>query len=1048
MNEKIKSTAAFESEYLKLNSEQKKAVDCIEGPLLVIAGPGTGKTQILAIRIGHILLNTDADAKNILCLTYTESGAANMRKRLIQFIGPTAYEVSISTFHAFCNHVIRENPESFFHFSDYEVVSELEKRTIYQKIFSSLDRENALYSYTENYEYEIPRLNSLFEKIKKENWDPDTILEDIDHWVKAQRESEIYIYKNKGKNNLPGDFKEAQFKKEVLVKASRSKAAVAFYKIFQEELDKIHRYEYEDMIQWVIRQFESDDALLQKYQEKYQYILVDEYQDTNGAQNKILFQLLNYHDFPNVFAVGDDDQAIYRFQGANVQNMFDFDHLYRPEKIRLVSNYRSSQIILDTANSLISNNDERLVTKENVSPINLIASGDYAGTSVRPILTKYPDQKTEVLHICQQIKTLLDNGVAPDKIAILYRKNQEADPFIKWFSVNNIPHQISKQVNLLDDFFLQQLLLLLKYFAAQDADPYQQDHLLYRLMHAPFIELDASDIGKIAFKHKDLRYAGYDDMEEKKERNSAADNSLLKLLSNEILLAEINVQNTAACQKLYHLLTQFQKQLDDHTPQVFLEKLVNEFQILKFILQLEDKFHYLQILNSLFEFIKSESDKNPRLGILDFVNILEAYQNNNLVIPFKSFSGSVKGLILSTLHSAKGQEYDYVFMINGTQSNWNNRNTSSFKLPESYVNTNVSNDEDLRRLFYVGITRAKFGLYLSYATAGDKSEMVPCRFIEEIKSSGLLDEREHLAKEQDVLEQMVIEMSPLKKEFIMLEQNHFEKFIETFRLSPTALNKYLECPVAFYYEKVLRIPGARTPSLGFGNAVHYALELFMKGKCLKFPKPGEKLLNYFKRGMLKFHSHFTQREYENYLSEGERVLVPFLNHFQGEWLEAEDDKVELKINTEFSEVPISGKLDRIDIMKQGVRVVDYKTGKPDLSKIKAPSDKLKYGSNYWQQMVFYAVLLKHYGPFKNANVTSSFYFVNPSKDDKFEKSEMEPGEFVPFLEELIVDCYSKIKEKQFTPGCGKETCEWCRYIDSGANVSLVEEAVEMSDNDI
>ena len=1034
-----RTTQLFESEYNKLNELQKQAVEHIEGPLLVIAGPGTGKTQILAIRIGNILLKTDANPGNILCLTYTESGAANMRKRLIQFIGPTAYEITISTFHAFCNSVIKENPDSFAHYSDYEVVSELERVTVFQKILKALDRTNVLYNVRDEYHNEFGRLIALFEKIKKEHWDPNTLLIDIDQWVMQQRQSEDYIYKRTSKNGKPGDFNEAKFNKEILNPAKRSIAAVNLFKQYQEELNQLHRFEYEDMIQWVIRQFEQDDALLQKYQEKFQYILVDEYQDTNGAQNKILFHLLNYHDSPNIFAVGDDDQAIFRFQGANVQNMFDFELLYNPLKIRLSTNYRSSQIILDVANRMIVNNKERLAAKYNEEAISLKAGGDFAFAALRPIVTKYTEQKSEVWDVCQQIRTLLDNGVDPHKIAILYRKNKEADPYIKCFAGLQIPYQITKQINLLDDPFVKQLFLLLEFFAAPDTELYQQDHLLYKVLHAPFIDIDTNDIGKIAFKQQSMRYEARDKNPYGDSNITSPEHSLLNLLSDKEFLKDLDIQKFQSCMALHETLTLLYKQINDFTPQVFLEKLLNDLKVLPFILGLDDKFHYLQVINSLFEFVKSESDKNPQLTVLDLIRILKEYQENKLVIPHNILSGSLKGIVLSTLHSAKGQEYDYVFMINNTHANWTSNKQVNFKLPDGYINNNISSEEDLRRLFYVGVTRARLGLYLSYSTAGQKSDMVPCRFVEEMKASDQMDERIHLANEMELMDQMVVDLSPLVKNFIVLEQNQFDQFIANFKLNPTALNKYLECPVAFYYENVLRIPGARTPHLGYGNAVHYAMERFMKDKCLQKSNFAEKLVQYFHNGMFKYHSHFTQREFENYLSEGERVLVPFINCFREEWKEVMDTQEEVKISTECRGIPITGKLDRIDILKQGIRVIDYKTGKPDQKKITTPNDKLPYGSPYWQQMVFYAVLLKQHSIYKNAKVISSLYFVTPNKDVRFEKVELEPENYIEFLENTIEITYQKIKNKEFTPGCGKENCSWCGYVNAGNVVSMLEE---------
>ncbi|MBK8956427.1 MAG: ATP-dependent helicase [Saprospiraceae bacterium] len=1043
MNPLIKSSEIFDREYRQLNPAQKLAVDTLDGPLLVIAGPGTGKTQILTIRIGNILLKTDADPRNILCLTYTESGAANMRKRLIQFIGATGYEVTISTFHAFCNNVIRENPDSFLHYSDYEVVSDLEKSEILLNLFQGLDRNNVLYKYNGNYSFEFYKLTSFFDSIKKENWDSQQMLQDINQWVSKQRESDEFIYKRKSGENKAGDFNSNKFEKEIIRRFEKTKAAIQLYEKYQDALDAIQRYDYEDMIKWVIKGFESDESLLQKYQERYQYIMVDEYQDTNGAQNKILFQLLNYFDRPNVFAVGDDDQAIFRFQGANVQNMFDFEHLYAPEKIVLTRNYRSSQIILDTAKKVIENNKERLIIKDASLNKDLIASGEHAGEIIRPIFTKYTDQRSEVLHVCQQIKTLIDNGTTPEQIAILYRNNKEAEPYIKWFAAEQIPYQTSKQLNLLHDLMFQHIYNLLAFLVKNNAAPFQQDDLLFKILHAPFISLNCEEISRLAYflsNEKKKR------QQEQERETPGPDYSLMTLMGDTSRLSQAGIQNFNGCQELSALLNKFQKEIYDHTPQVFLEKLLLEFNVLNFILSKENRVELLNVLNTFFEFIKLESQRNPKLTVEQLIYNLDSYQSNNIGIPLIPFGGSLKGVHLSTLHKAKGQEYQYVFMINCTQQNWSAKNVTHFKLPDSYINQNIGADEDDRRLFYVGITRAKCGIYLSYAAAKEKSEHVPCKYISEMFESGLMDERTHMTDPIDYSTQLVVDMSPIKKDFKELEDDYFNHFLESFYLNPTALSKYLNCPLSFYYENVLRIPGARTPALGYGKAVHDAFEQYMKNTMLRKTVHKEALLRYFNKGMEKVHSHFTSAEFDNYKAEGERVLVGFLEQFSEDWNQALDYEIEFSIKTEINGIPISGKLDRIDILPNGLRVVDYKTGKPNpKDKMNEPSDKNPYGGNYWQQMVFYAVLLKNHSKYHHSSVTTAFYYVQPDKEkNKYMKVEIDTTDHIPFLTQLIQETYSKIKNKIFTPGCGKESCEWCKYINSGAAIEFlsVEEDLE------
>jgi DNA helicase-2/ATP-dependent DNA helicase PcrA len=302
----------FAEEYKRLNDRQRQAVDTIDGPVMVIAGPGTGKTQILASRIGKILLETDASPENILCLTYTDAGVIAMRKRLLQFIGPDAYKVNICTFHAFCNDVIQENL-SLFEKTSLDPVSDLEKIQFFKELIDTFPKNHPLKRYRGDVYFEIKNLQSLFSTMKREGWTPAFINQRIDAYLVDMPNREEFIYKRKYKDFRPGDLKKEKIddQKERMEKL---KAAVNEFDTFQKLMRKRNRYDFDDMINWVINAFETNKNLLSNYQEKYQYILVDEYQDTSGTQNKIVDLLINYWDKPNVFVVGDDDQSIYRFQ--------------------------------------------------------------------------------------------------------------------------------------------------------------------------------------------------------------------------------------------------------------------------------------------------------------------------------------------------------------------------------------------------------------------------------------------------------------------------------------------------------------------------------------------------------------------------------------------------------------------------------------------------------------------------------------------------------------------------------------------------------------
>ena len=285
---KNKYEEIFDQAYNALNSEQKKAVDKIDGTVLVNAGPGTGKTQILALRIGKILKETDIAPHNILCLTYTDSATISMRNRLVQIIGPTGHQVHIFTFHGFCNQVIQENLDIFGSYRSLEPINDLERVDVFREIIDQIPDDNILKRFKSDKYYEAKRLRNLFDLMKKENIEPQDFLAIIDTHLQEQKESDAFIAKRKttlknGTTYEKGDFRDDWYA-TFAQKFEETKAAIQQFDKLNQVLDKKERYDFHDMILWVLKAFRENEYLLLQYQERYQYFLVDEYQDTNIAQ--------------------------------------------------------------------------------------------------------------------------------------------------------------------------------------------------------------------------------------------------------------------------------------------------------------------------------------------------------------------------------------------------------------------------------------------------------------------------------------------------------------------------------------------------------------------------------------------------------------------------------------------------------------------------------------------------------------------------------------------------------------------------------------------
>ena len=323
-----KTIKEFDKAYKALNTEQRLAVDTIEGPVMLVAGPGTGKTQTLALRIANIISKTDTPASSILALTYTESGARAMKARLTSMIGGEAYYANISTFHAFCQGVIKDNPDIFTINPASEPLSDLEKLKLIRSLIDNSNL-NVLRPPGARYHYASAVLSAIA-NLKREGIDP----EEFDELL---MEEEAYL-----KSDDASELKKTEITKRGRNLAKNRELNLLF-RSYQSTLKVQGSFDFEDMISTVVDAFKQNEDLLFSCQEKYLYILVDEYQDTNSAQNELMLLLAKYWGTEaNVFVTGDPDQSIMRFQGASIENQLSFIKAYPNATVitlKLYANY-------------------------------------------------------------------------------------------------------------------------------------------------------------------------------------------------------------------------------------------------------------------------------------------------------------------------------------------------------------------------------------------------------------------------------------------------------------------------------------------------------------------------------------------------------------------------------------------------------------------------------------------------------------------------------------------------------------------------------------
>ena len=1030
--------AAFESIYKNLNQAQKQAVDTIEGPVMVIAGPGTGKTQILGARIGKILLETDTAPENILCLTYTDAGAIALRKRLVSFIGTSAYKVNISTFHSFCNDIIQDNL-SLFDKTSLDPISELEKIELLKKLIDGFEKNNPLKRYRGDVYFEMSNLAKLFSAMKKEGWTSSYLIEKINTYIQEIPFREEFIYKRKYKQFEAGSLKQGLVDIE-MEKMEKLKAAVASFDVYQSLMKSHNRYDFDDMINWVLNAFNENKNLLAQYQERYLYILVDEFQDTSGTQNALIKLLVNYWEQPNLFVVGDDDQSIFRFQGANVENMLHFQKDYVQDVLMIVleNNYRSTQPILDASTIIINNNQERLVNKIEGLEKKLIASNPtLQNNATTPSIVSYGAPQEEMMDITEQITKLIDSGVVPHEIAVLYKENKYGEDIAHFLQQKNIPVFTKRTANLLDQTLIQQIITLLDYLNCELDQSYEGGHLLFEILHFKFWNISPITIAQLTFEANQLKYTD-------------KSNSFRKVLvdkTQEVQADLFSQGGLTEVAKAIKVLEHLIGEVNNVTLLNLIEQVLQKTGIIQGVLKSDNKAFELEMITKFFDFIKEETHRHPSLNLKTLVEMLHLMQREGIRLPLPITTGGATGVHLLTTHGSKGLEFEYVFVAGTNAHLWEKKRASNsigYSLPDTVLSSleNADDKEELRRLFYVAVTRAKKYLQVSFsANKSDGKEAEPSQFIIE-----MIEGKETSIVNKDVDEEIKMQYKLLhlqtapQPEIAQLEEDFITPKLEHFTMNVTALNNYLKCPLHFYYNSLIRVPSGKSEATTFGSAVHDALnKLFrkMQERNNQFPTI-EELVEDFNYYMQRHREAFTQVEFKNRKEQGEMVLTDYYNQYVEGWNKVVTTEYRIS-NVLLKGIPLKGAIDKIEFNGKQVVVIDYKTGSVENAKEKllAPNEKNPLGGDYWRQAVFYKILLR--GHPKNWEVErAEFDFVEPNKKKVFEKIGIAISEAdITTVSQQIVETWDKIQNKEFYKGCGKTDCHWCQFVKSNElNVAL------------
>jgi len=1052
----------FTERYAKLNPEQKKAVDTIEGPVLVVAGPGSGKTEILSLRVAHILKQTDTAPGSILCLTFTDSASVNMRERLSGLIGKSAYRVQIHTFHSFCTQVIARYPEYFFGSADFHPADDVTRLEILSDLFREMQFSNPLRSEhpDQGYVFLRPALGSISD-LKRAGITPDEftqILESnaqvislvqpllMEHIPERVSKKEIGRFEELHKKllalhcpiqplphirclrttiaeslkvslELAESFESttplSEWKKENISKDTQGllilkelerlpkmRALAELYEKYQKAMYDAGYFDFDDMILEVIRAVEKNELLSSELQESFQYILVDEFQDTNDAQMRLILGLtsaLVHEGRPNIMVVGDDDQAIYKFQGAEVANILSFTERFsRPEIITLATNYRSTKNILDVSEKVISQGTQSLRTllphiKKRIVPGNVnLSDGQVHMKTLQTELHEYQ-------YIATEIQRLIQSGVPAQNIAVISRKHSNLEHLVPFFYERNIAVSYEKRHDVLKDILIREIVTLVRFvgtIARGDTDV--ADEYLPEILSFPFwgipralvweLSLEANRQGRNMWMETMLHF------HDERVRNIAQ--FLLDVgIQSQSLPLERVLDILIGSRVVAVVDTEYEDDVFSETTQEN-SSMTSPFRRYYFSSESfnSTKSEYISFLSSLKIFIGAlrEYKQGKVISVADCIAFVDTHEKNNMeLLDTSPFVSGEQAVTLLTSHKAKGLEFDVVFVISATEDVWSSRGVpDKLSFPKNITaRPGADSRDDKLRLLYVALTRAKHTLYITnHESRTNGKATLPVEFL-----TPFLEQFEKLAisSADNTTHPLEVHVESLtSKPYVGSEISILKNITSQYSMSVTHLNNFLDVsrggPQVFLEQNLLRFPQAKTVSSVYGTAMHSTLQyVYAYVRKETILPTAENISRFFSKSIQAGRLHPVDQAVQ--IERGVMSLMIYMEKESGN-INPQD-----KIETDFKHqgvvlgeneseglVHITGKIDKIHIDGNNITVTDWKTGKAKMSwEGKQAEEKIQL-YNYKRQLLFYHILLKNSKDFALYNVSAGMLeFLEP-----------------------------------------------------------------------
>jgi len=977
----VKKDEKFVELYKNLNPEQKKAVDTIDGPVMVIAGPGTGKTKVLTMRIAKILAEGLSPADGILCLTFTNTGVKAVRERLTEIIGPSALRVVISTFHSFASSLIEEFYEELSLERPPKLLDEKDAVLLYDELLENNDWE--CLRLRSGGEHNFGDLKSLISLLKRERMVPAVFAKEIEsEVVRIQNNPESLSSRGPTK----GQLKSAE-KEKVKNLEGRTAETARFYELYERTKKARNLVDYDDILDYLLELVSKSSEVRDTIRERFLYVLVDEHQDSSGVQNGFLSAVWADVEKPNIFVVGDDRQLIYGFGGASLSHFQNFLETFQGTKlIALTQNYRSTQNILDLAGELLQSD----LVKEPLV-------GNKAGSqAIRLIEAQYP--RDEILSAGLEIKKKIEEGIAPHECALLVPKQAQVRTAVAVLRDLGLPVARGKSARLLGLPVTQSLLRIFRVIASP-ADPvYLGELLLDTISGVPFLQA-----------HKFLRLQGKKISLESFEK---AENEIKQL--GELVVGFVKVGREKDVYELIQYVGAelFFQNADSH------RKLLTEIEVVRTLLHLA--------LVSM--------EKNHKLTLSNFLEFLDRLESYGEDVPLAVFE-SDEGVRVSTMHGSKGLEFEYVWIAHLDENSIMKGRHSGFTLPESIKEKIAKKDElTARRELYVAITRAKRHSTLSYPVMSySGNDLKLAKVIAEMPE-GLFERRSAGETEKSIQAENLfayVAATPIvvpedaRKEIVEFVKKEYSDR----SLSVTHLNNFFSCPWKWYFRNFIRLPEPESESLHFGNLVHSAIEKILKNK-ITAPKELPVLIS----GVLDELLIWDDRERVRFSRDAFAILEPLVVDFVPKLGEARSEtNIASYRDPDVPNIAITGKIDLIEALPDGTSsVTDFKTGKVKTRKEIEKNTEDGRMSDLLRQLAMYSYLLMQVKNEKPVSL-SRLFFVEAEVGDRDRFYERQIGSTeIELLRKDIKDYNFLLSSGKwldlpcnFKPFGRQKECEYC-----------------------